>query len=142
MSRTADASANRGSHLPLLGLWVLRILLGAAFAAFALMKFSGREAMVLEFDAIGLGQWFRYFTATLEMVAGIAIVIPRTSVPGALLALLVDLGAFVAQVAILHIDWIHTAVIAALLILVVYLQRARLSPNTGLASEPKGETDR
>ncbi|MBP0437699.1 DoxX family protein [Tianweitania sediminis] len=126
MNPAATANVQRGSHLRWLGLWTLRIVLGLAFVVFALMKFSGREAMVLEFDAVGLGQWFRYFTATLEMIAGIAIIIPRTSVFGALLALAVDLGAFIAQLTLLHIDWIHTVVIAALLMLTVYLQRAQL----------------
>jgi putative oxidoreductase len=145
VNTTANAHAQGESHFRALGLWTLRIVLGLSFLAFALMKFSGREAMVLEFDALGLGQWFRYFTATLEMIAGIAIIIPRTSVFGALLALVVDLGAFVAQLAILHIDWIHTVVIAALLILAVYLQRAQLDPwraRIGRVDKSTAETDR
>jgi hypothetical protein len=35
----------------------------------------------------------------------------------------VDLGAFVAQVAILHVDWIHCVVIGALLLALIHLQR-------------------
>ncbi|SES46733.1 DoxX family protein [Rhizobium sp. NFR03] len=91
------------------------------------MKLSGREAMVAEFDAVGLGQWFRHFTAILELIGGIAVLIPSVSVFGAILMLVVDLGALVAQVGILHIDWVHTVVIAALISLLIYLQRGALA---------------
>ncbi|MGF9695163.1 DoxX family protein [Rhizobium sp. 0TCS1.26] len=107
--------------------WALRIVLGLAFILFALMKLSGREAMVAEFDAVGLGQWFRYFTAALELIAGIAVLIPGVSVFGAILMLVVDLGALLAQLTVLHIDWVHTVVIAALIALLIVLQRGALA---------------
>lgn len=107
-----------------LGIWALRLLLGALFISASLMKLSGQPFMVAEFDMVGLGQWFRYFTGVLELVGGIAVLIPRSSVLGAILLLIVDLGAGVAQVAVLHGDWIHTLVIAALLLLLIYLQRS------------------
>jgi len=40
--------------------------------------------------------------------------------------LAVDVGAFVAQIAVLHGDWIHAIVIGALLGTTIYLQRHRL----------------
>ena len=107
--------------------WALRTVLGLAFILFALMKLSGREAMVAEFDAVGLGQWFRYFTAALELIGGIAVLIPSVSVFGAILMLVVDLGALLAQLTVLHIDWIHTVVIAALIALLIFLQRGALA---------------
>ncbi|MEW5420584.1 DoxX family protein [Amorphus sp. 3PC139-8] len=122
---------NRTAHL---GLWALRILLALAFVLFAVMKLAGREAMIVEFDMVGLGQWFRYFTGLLELTGAIALLIPAVSVLGAVLLLIVDLGAFVAQVTILHIDWIHTVAIAALLGAVIYLQRSSLSRWLGRSS--------
>ncbi|WP_281407378.1 DoxX family protein [Methylobacterium sp. P1-11] len=109
-----------------LGLWVLRIILGTAFVLAALMKLGGRQAMIDEFDVVGLGQWFRYFTGILELIGGIAVLVPAFSALAAILLLVVDLGAFVAQVTVLHIDWIHTVVIAALLAALIHLQRAAL----------------
>jgi putative oxidoreductase len=119
--------AGRPSRAAFCTMWALRIVLGLAFILFALMKLSGREAMVAEFDAVGLGQWFRYFTAALELIGGIAVLIPGLSVFGAILILTVDLGALVAQVTVLHIDWVHTVVIAALIALLIYLQRGALA---------------
>lgn len=109
-----------------LGIWVLRVLLGLAFLFFSFMKLSGKPNMVAEFEVVGLGQWFRYFTGTLELTGGLAVLVPQVSVFGAILLLLVDLGAFVAQVFVLHMDWIHTVVIAALIGLLIYLQQSAL----------------
>lgn len=99
-----------------IGIRLLRILLSLVFLFAAFMKLSGQPAMVAEFDIVGLGQWFRYLTGALELLGGLAILVPRASVFGALLLLTVDVGAFIAQVAILHMDWIHCIVIGALLV--------------------------
>jgi putative oxidoreductase len=58
--------------------------------------------------------------------SGVAVVIPRFSIIGAGLLLFVDVGAFVAQITVLHMDWIHTVVVAALLVLLIPLQRKKL----------------
>lgn len=123
-------AAPRGKAISI-AIWVLRILLGLAFLAASVMKLSGQPQMVAEFQQVGLGQWFRYFTAALELIGGVAILVPRVSALGALLLLAVDAGAFVAQVSVLHMDWIHTIVIGALLILLVYFQRESLKAFLG-----------
>ena len=108
-------------------LWVLRILVAALFLFAAYAKLSGDKMMVEEFGTIGLGQWFRYFTAALEVTGGITLLIPRVSAFGALVLLCVDAGAFVAQLAVLHGDVIHTLVIGAALVALIYLQRDQLA---------------
>jgi putative oxidoreductase len=107
-------------------LWILRILMAALFLFASFMKLTGKPDMVAEFDTIGLGQWFRYLTGLLEVIGGIGILVPSLSVFGAILLLAVDAGAFVAQVAILHMDWIHTIVIGAILGTLIYLQRDKI----------------
>ncbi len=42
-------------------------------------KLAGNEQMVALFEAIGVGQWFRYLTGSLEVAGAILLVIPRTS---------------------------------------------------------------
>ncbi len=108
-----------------IALWVLRVLLAALFLFAAYMKLSGNPQMVAEFETVGLGQWFRTVTGLLELVGSIAILIPATSILGAGLLLCVDSGAFVAQVAVLHMDWIHTIVIGALLAVTIWLQTGK-----------------
>jgi len=107
--------------------WPLRVLIGTAFIFFAFMKLSSQPRMVAEFAHVGLGQWFRYFTGSLELIGGIGVLIPRVSALGAALLLVVVGGATVAQLFILHGDVIHAIVIALLLATLVYLQRSTLS---------------
>src|SRR5215469_7307166 len=43
-------------------LWVFRIVLGVLFLTIGIGKLTGTLGTVPYFDAIGWGQWFRYFT--------------------------------------------------------------------------------
>ena len=49
--------------------------------------------MVSLFDAIGLGQWFRYVTGVIEVTSGIALLVPSAAIFGALLLVPTMLGA-------------------------------------------------
>ena len=104
-------------------LWVLRLLIAALFLFAAYAKLTGDKMMVEEFGTVGLGQWFRYFTGAMEVVGSLLLLVPRVSAFGALVLLAVDAGAFVAQLAILHGDWIHTVVIGLVLLVLLWLQR-------------------
>jgi putative oxidoreductase len=112
-------------------IWVLRVLMAALFLFAAFGKLSGLPMMVQEFDAIGLGQWFRYFTGGIEVVGAVALLVPTVSAFAAVLLLLIDIGAFVAQLAVLHVDWIHPIVIGAILVALIYLQRATIQVRLG-----------
>jgi putative oxidoreductase len=118
----ADAS-NTGSTFLKIAIWILRAIVSLLFVAAAAMKLTSQPPMVAEFQTVGLGQWFRYLTGALELAGGLAVLVPRLSILGAAILLLVDIGAFFAQIAILHMDWIHTVVIGALIGLLIYLQR-------------------
>jgi uncharacterized membrane protein YphA (DoxX/SURF4 family) len=106
--------------------WILRVLVAALFLLAAFMKLSGKPQMIEEFQTIGLGQAFRFVTGAIELIGGLLVLVPAVSVFGAILLLLVDIGAFIAQIAILHMDFIHTIVIGAVIGLLIYLQRHRL----------------
>ena len=122
------ATTSRGKVITL---WVLRVLMAALFLFAAFMKLSGNAMMVEEFEVVGLGQWFRYFTGVIEAVGGIALLIPSISAFGALLLLCVDIGAFIAQVTVIHQDWIHTIVIGVILAVLVYMQRQQITDRLG-----------
>ena len=98
----------------------------------AFAKLSGQQRMVEGFDLLPVGQWFRYFVGLLETVGGIAVLVPAVSGLGALLLLVVDVGAFFAQVFFLHEDWIHTIVIGAILIALIYVQRDAIRERLGM----------
>ena len=48
-------------------LLALKGLVALAFAAAGLAKLAGVDMMVATFDAIGVGQWFRYVTGIIEL---------------------------------------------------------------------------
>jgi putative oxidoreductase len=83
-----------------MALWVLHVLLAAAFLMAGASKLAGAEMMVGQFEAIGLGQWFRYLTGGLEIAAAILLLIPRLSGYGALLLIPIMLGAAVTHLVV------------------------------------------
>ena len=75
------------------GLWILQIGAAGMFLMVGFFKLSGDPRMVGLFDAIGVGQWFRYLTGALEVLGAILLLIPRLSGLGALLLVGAMLGA-------------------------------------------------
>lgn len=65
--------------------WGLRILLALAFAAAAVPKLLGAEAMVQIFQAIGFGQWFRLVTGLVELTGAALLLVPGVAFLGGLL---------------------------------------------------------
>jgi putative oxidoreductase len=80
------------------GLWILQIGAAGMFLMVGFLKLSGDPQMVGLFDAIGLGQWFRYLTGSLEVLGALLVLIPRLSGLGALMLFGVMLGAVVTHV--------------------------------------------
>ncbi len=82
-------------------LWVLQIAVAAMFVAAAVPKLAGSPMMVLEFDALGFGHWFRYLTAALEIGGAALLIVPALAGIGALVLAAVMVGAIVAHVLVL-----------------------------------------
>src|SRR6266478_5246976 len=66
-------------------LWVLQIAAAGMFLMVGFLKLSGNPQLVGLFEAIGIGQWFRYLTGSLEVVGAILLLVPRTGGLGALM---------------------------------------------------------
>ncbi len=114
-----SAVASPRKAMPIVVL-TLKILFALLFLAAAGAKIFGVPALVAEFDQVGLGQWFRYATALLELSGAVLLLIPRLALYGAVLLAVVCVGALIAQIAAIHQDWIHCVVMAALLVFVAY----------------------
>ena len=74
-------------------LWILQALAAAAFLMAGATKLAGAKAHVAMFEKIGLGQWFRYFTGSLEVICAILLLVPRTVGIGAALLAATMVGA-------------------------------------------------
>src|SRR5438093_11291830 len=83
-------------------LWTLQVLAGLAFVAAGSAKLFGSQPMVALFDAVSVGQWFRYVTGSLEVLGAFLLIIPGKAAFGAVLLACVMAGAVVAHVAVLH----------------------------------------
>src|SRR6266481_5423264 len=97
MSQTIIAGTRFGSastgKIMNVGLWILQIGAAGMFLMAGFSKLSGNAQMVGLFDAIGLGQWFRYVTGSVEVLGAVLLLIPRLSGLGALLLVGTMLGA-------------------------------------------------
>src|SRR5262249_47527869 len=65
--------------------WVSQVAIGAVFIVLGGLKFAGAAPMVALFDDIGIGQWFRYATATVEVAAGVTLFAPKLAFSCALI---------------------------------------------------------
>jgi putative oxidoreductase len=95
-------------------MWVLQIAAAGMFLMVGFLKLSGNPQLVGLFEAIGLGQWFRYLTGSLEVGGAIMLLIPRLSGLGALMLAGVMIGAVIT-----HLFIVGGSPLMAIILLVV-----------------------
>ena len=96
------------------GLWILQIGAAGMFLMVGFLKLSGDAQLVGLFEAIGLGQWFRYVTGSLEVLGAVLLLIPRLSGLGALLLVGTMLGAVAT-----HLFVVGGSALGAIILLIV-----------------------
>jgi putative oxidoreductase len=114
--------------------WVLCVLCAAEFLFVGGLKLIGNPAEVTLFGIIGWGQWFRYFTAVIEVLGAVGLLFPRRSRRSALLLSLVMLGAITFHLtALRHTPGLNNPT-PAIVTLVALLAIARLRRGFGFRS--------
>jgi putative oxidoreductase len=111
-----------------IALWVVQGLLALAFVGAASGKLLSKPDMVGLYEAIGVGQWFRYVTGVLELTGAALIVIPRTKFFGAALLSMIMVGATLTHVFILHNAPTAPLVLLLLSGIVAWARRESLQP--------------
>ena len=111
----------------LIALWSLQVSLAALFLFAGGSKLAGAPAMVALFDAIGVGQWFRYVTGLIEIVSAIGLLVPTFAPFGALLLSSTMFGAIVTHLFIVGGSPAMPALLMLGLLAVVWAHRDRLS---------------
>jgi putative oxidoreductase len=131
--RTADhaLSTDMPGKASNIALWTLQVLVALAFAAAGSGKLLGGADMIALFDAVGLGQWFRYVTGSLEVLGAILLIVPGTSAFGSVLLACVMAGAVVAHLAVLHTAPTAPFVLLALTALIAWGRRSQLADLLG-----------
>jgi putative oxidoreductase len=104
--------------------WTLQALIAAMFLFAGSSKLAGAPPMVQAFGLLGLGQWFRYFTGSIEVVSAVLLFIPGLALYGALAAAVTMTGAVIAHVAVLGGSPVAAAVLLAAAVSVIFIRRA------------------
>ena len=84
-------------RVALVALWLTQIALAGMFFLAGGLKLAGVPMMVALFDAIGVGQWFRYVTGSIEVVSAVALLVPSWAAFGALLLIPTMVGAVITH---------------------------------------------
>lgn len=107
-------------------LWVLQALTAAFFiGASAFPKLIAHSSATEIFDEIGFGTWFMYLIGILELLGGIALLIPALVGLSAVAFIGLMIGAFITQIAVFDGDNAATPVILTVVFLVIAWGRRR-----------------
>jgi uncharacterized membrane protein YphA (DoxX/SURF4 family) len=92
-----EAKPLRATSIPNAVVWTLQALAGAMFLFAGASKLAGAPMMVQMFDAIGIGQWFRYVTGAIEVVGAVLLFVPSLALVGALALAATMVGAIITH---------------------------------------------
>ena len=83
----------RGGRASLIALWFTQVAVAGMILMSGGLKLTGAPELVALFDAIGIGQWFRYVTGAIEVTSAVALLVPSLAAFGALLLVPTMVGA-------------------------------------------------
>ncbi|MFI0467079.1 DoxX family protein [Saccharopolyspora sp. 5N102] len=73
---TTNSHRRTGSQAGNIALWVLQMLAAALFVYSSYWKLFSDPMTVAGFEAMGFGQWLRYFVGVAELAGGIGLLVP------------------------------------------------------------------
>jgi putative oxidoreductase len=100
-AQTFQAANKRESssptRIPNAVVWTLQALAAALFLLAGTSKLAGASSMVQMFGVIGIGQWFRYVTGTIEVVGAVLLFVPSLAMFAALALAATMVGAVITH---------------------------------------------
>lgn len=127
--RASDTTARTGLIL----LELTELTLAAIFFLVGGAKLIGRPDMIRLFHDIGIGQWFRYVTGTIEVTGALLLVIPFLSGAAA-----IGLGAVMIVASLVELFVLHRPPLAALACLSAHTLIAWRRVGRASATSPRG----
>lgn len=106
-------------------LWVLQVAAAGMFLLAGFSKLAGAPEMVALFDAVGVGQWFRHVTGSLEVLGAALLLVPRLSGVGALLLACVMAGATASHLFVIGGSPLMPLVLLAVTSVIAWGRRGR-----------------
>lgn len=101
----------------------LRAFLTLAFGAAGLAKLFGAEMMVATFEAVGVGQWFRYVTGFVEVGAAVLLWVRGYQFLAAGALVVTMIGAVLTHLFILGPPALPAVVLGAIAAVVSFIYR-------------------
>ena len=83
--------------------WLIRIVVAVILLQTLFFKFTGAKESVYIFSTLGVEPWGRIGSGIVELIASVMLLIPRTTVFGALLSVGTICGALMAHLTMLGI---------------------------------------
>jgi len=68
-------------------IWLFRIALAVLYLMMSLPKFSGQDITIHIFSTLGVEPWGRILTGVIEFIIFLLVLLPKTTVYGAILSL-------------------------------------------------------
>jgi uncharacterized membrane protein YphA (DoxX/SURF4 family) len=109
------------------GLLAVKALLTLAFVAAGIAKLAGVEMMVQTFEAVGVGQWFRYVTGAIEITGATLLWIRGREIYGAGLLACTMAGAVLAHLLLIGPSAVPALILGVLSAVVAYAHRDQLT---------------
>lgn len=74
-------------------MWALSVLLAALFVFAGSVKLFGTEDVVNGFRELGYPSWFRILIGLIEVICGVALLVPKVAIDAASFLIIIMLGA-------------------------------------------------
>ncbi|HET6959381.1 MAG TPA: DoxX family protein [Vicinamibacterales bacterium] len=113
------AEETRGAG-DVLAAWLPRVAVALIFLSVGWEKFSEHGPWIRIFARIGLGDWFRYFTGTMQVGGALLLFVPRLVRLGAAVLACTMIGAIVTNIFILN-SGLSAIIPSALLAAIVFV---------------------
>jgi putative oxidoreductase len=124
------------NKLRTIGVWILQVLLAALFAIQGIVKLSGSPAWVSRFRGWGYPDHFYFVVGLVELIAAIALLIPRVAKLGALLLIVVMAGATATHVVHREPQVFTPLLLIALLLITLYVRRGTAATKESTRIDP------
>ena len=111
--------------------WVLQLLLAALFAIQGIMKLSGSATWISRFRAWGYPDRFYFVVGLAELLGAVLLLIPRLAKFGAVMLIVVMVGATATHLIHRERQIMTTVILATLLAIVLYMRRGTVTKASG-----------
>jgi putative oxidoreductase len=113
-------------NVSVLASWALQLVVAVILLQTLFFKFTGAAESVYIFSTLGVEPWGRIGSGIVELIAAILLLVPATVTVGAVLALVVIVGAIFSHLTVLGIEVQGDGGLLFLLALTVFIGSAAI----------------